>query len=145
MILRGFAGGRGHGFQAGVVLEQGDGRLRHGVDVADLAEDAVFAVFNQLGHAAYAGGDGGHAAGHGFERGEAEGFHLRRHQHEIGEWQELVDVILLAEKVDAILDAELAREVLGGGALGGRRRSASGGRAGRGRRGRRPQPHHRRA
>jgi hypothetical protein len=45
-------------------------------------------------------------AGHGFERGEAEGLHLGGHEHEVGEREELVDVVLLAEEVDAVGDAE---------------------------------------
>ena len=45
-------------------------------DVADVEEQAVVAVVDEFGDAADAGGDGGDAAGHGFERGEAEGLHL---------------------------------------------------------------------
>ncbi len=64
------------------------------------------------------GGDGRDAAGHGFEGGEAEGLHLGGHEHEVGEGEELVDVVLLAEEVDAVGDAEVRGEVLGGGAVG---------------------------
>ncbi len=78
----------------------------------------LLAVVDQFGDAAYAGGDGGNAAGHGFERGEAEGLHLAGHEHEVGEGEELVDVVLLADEVDAVLDVELEGEVLGGAAVG---------------------------
>ena len=89
VFLRGGAGGIGHGFEAGGVAEQRGGGFGHGSDVADGEEQAVLgfagdAVVDELGNAADAGGDGGDAAGHGLERGEAEGFHLGRHEHEIG-------------------------------------------------------------
>ena len=114
MVLRGFAGGGAHGFQAVRIGEQGDRVLGHGSGVPYLAEDAVYVVLDELRDAADAGRDRGDAAGHGFERGETEGLHFRGHQHEVGHGEELVDVVLLAEEVDAILDAVLAGEVFGG-------------------------------
>ncbi len=65
--------------EAGCVGEQGDGGLRPCLDVADGEEPAIDAVVDQLGDAADAGGDGGDAAGHGLERGQAEGLHLAGH------------------------------------------------------------------
>ena len=76
------------------------------------------AVVDEFGDAADAGGDGGDAAGHGFERGEAEGLHLAGHEHEVGERKELVDVVLLAEEVDAVLHVVFAGQVLGYAAVG---------------------------
>ena len=96
-------------------MEGGGG---HAVEVADGEQAAVDAVGDELGDAADAGGDGGDAGGHGFEGGEAEGLHLGGHEHEIGEREELEDVVLLAEEVDAVLDVVLACEVLGEGAVG---------------------------
>jgi hypothetical protein len=117
-VLGGLAGGFGHALAGGLVGEQGDGGLGHAFDVADREEAAVDAVVDELGDAADAGGDGGDAAGHRFEGGEAEGLHLAGEEHEVGEGKELVDVVLLAEEVDAVLDAELEGETLGGGAVG---------------------------
>ncbi len=76
------------------------------------------AVLNELGDAADASGDGGDAAGHGFESGEAEGFHLAGHEHQVGEREELVDVVLLADEVDAVLNVVFAREIFGDAAVG---------------------------
>src|SRR6185312_6743190 len=90
----------------------------HGIDVADLEEKAVLSIVDQLRHAAYAGGDSGNAARHGFERGKAEGLHLAGHEHQIGKREEFVDVVLLADEVNAILYIKLQREVLGGAAVG---------------------------
>ena len=110
--------GFGHGFEARLVAEQGDGGGGHGVGVAYVEEEAVVAVVNEFGDAADAGGDGGDAAGHGFERGEAEGLHLAGHKHEVGEREELVDVVLLADEVDAVLHVVLAGEIFGDAAVG---------------------------
>ncbi len=99
-------------------LSRVDGGGGHGVDVADVEEQAVVAVVDEFGDAADAGGDGGDAAGHGFEGGEAEGLHLAGHEHEVGEGEELVDVVLLAEEVDAVLDVVVAGEMFGGAAVG---------------------------
>ena len=129
VVLGGAAGGGGHGFEAGGVAEEVDGGGGHAFDVADLEEKAVDAVVDELGDAAYAGGDGGDAAGHGFEGGEAEGLHLAGHEHEVGEREELVDVVLLAEEVDAVGDAVSHGEVLGGGAVGAVADEHAGGRA----------------
>ncbi len=69
----------------GFVGEQGYGGCGHGVDVAYFVEEAVFSVVDEFGDSAYAGGDGGDVAGHGFEGGEAEGLHLGGHEHEVGQ------------------------------------------------------------
>ena len=114
VLRRGF----GHGFEAGLVAEQGDGGGGHGFDVAYFEEKAVVAVVDEFGDAADAGGDGGDAAGHGFERGETEGLHLAGHQHEVGEREELVDVVLLADEVDAVLHVVFAGEIFGDAAVG---------------------------
>ena len=118
MVLGGFAGGAAHCFEACGVGEELDGGFGHGFYVAGFEEEAVDVVFDELGDAADAGGDGGDAAGHGFEGGEAEGLHLGGHEHEVGAGEELVDVVLLAEEVDAVLDLVAAGEVLGGAAVG---------------------------
>jgi len=118
VVLCGLSGGTGHGLQGFRIVQEGDRGLGHGFDVAYAEESTVDAVFDQLGHAADAGGDGGDAAGHGFEGGEAERLHLAGHQHEVGEGEELVDVVLLAEEVDAVLNAVADGEVLGLGAVG---------------------------
>src|SRR5258707_9826391 len=68
--------------------------------------------------AADAGGDRGDAAGHRFERGEAEGLHLAGHQHQVCEREQLVDVVLLAYEVDAVLHVVWAREIFGDAAVG---------------------------
>ena len=64
----------------------------------------------------------GTLAGHGFERGEAEAFHLAGHEHEVGERKEFVDVVLLAEEVDAIADADVAWRGIRRQSARGRRR-----------------------
>ena len=121
VILRGFAGGRAHGFKFGWVGEEMDGGGTHGFYIAGLGQNAVDAIFNEFWHAADAGGDGGDAAGHSLQRGKAERFHFRRHEHEVGKREKLVDIVLLTEKMDAVLHVELAGEILGGGAVRGRR------------------------
>ena len=73
---------------------------------------------NEFGHAAHAGGDGGDTACHGFECGESEGFHLAGEEHEVGEREEFVDVVLFAEEVDAVLNAVGDGEMLCDGAVG---------------------------
>ena len=85
VVLRGLAGGLGHGIEAACVAQQGDGRGGHGFDIADFKEQAVAAVVDKLRDAADAGTNGGNAARHRFERGEAEGLHLAGQQHEVGE------------------------------------------------------------
>ncbi len=117
-VLGGFAGGGGHGGEFVGVAEEVDGGFGHAVDVADFEEAAGLVVVDELGDAADAGGDGGDGAGHGFEGGEAEGLHFGGEEHEVGEGEELVDVVLLAEEVDAGVDAEAEGELLGGGAVG---------------------------
>ena len=117
-VLGGFAGCGGHGGELGGVAEEVDGGFGHAVDVADFEEAAGAVVVDELGDAADAGGDGGDGAGHGFEGGEAEGLHFGGEEHEVGQGEELVDVVLLAEEVDAGVDAELEGELLGGGAVG---------------------------
>jgi hypothetical protein len=118
VILRGLAGGAGEGFEVGGVGEECDGGVGHGFDVADREEEAVGVMLDEFGDSADTGGDGGDAAGHGFESGEAEGLHLRGHEHEVGEGEELVDVVLLAEEVDAVLDVEGSGEEFSGWAVG---------------------------
>ncbi len=94
----GAAGGEGHGVEAGFVAEESYGGGGHGFDVAYGEEQAVglerrlwgwfdrqLLIVDEFGDAAYAGGDGGDGAGHGFECGEAEGLHLGGHEHEVGE------------------------------------------------------------
>jgi anti-sigma regulatory factor (Ser/Thr protein kinase) len=98
VVLRGAAGGVGHGFEACGVVEERDGAGGHAVDVADFEEQAVDAVVDELGDAADAGGDGGNAAGHGFERGEAEGLHLGGHEHEVGEGRSSLTLSCLPRK-----------------------------------------------
>ncbi len=117
-VLGGFAGGDGHGFQADLVAEQRDGGCRHGVDIADIAEDASEVVVDKLRDPADACGDCWDATGHGFECGQPEGLHLAGHEHEVGEGEELVDVVLLADKVDAVLNTVAAGEIFGSGAIG---------------------------
>ena len=117
-VLGGFAGGGGHGGEFFGVAEEGDGGGAHAIDVADVEEAAGLVMVDELGDAADVGGDGGDGAGHGFEGGEAEGFHFGGEEHEVGEGEELVDVVLLAEEVDAGVDAEAKGELLGGGAVG---------------------------
>src|SRR6202044_1130995 len=66
---------------------------------------------------AYAGGDGGDAAGHGFEGSEAEGLHFAGHEHEVGKGEEFVDVVLFAQEVNAVLDVVFAGEVFSDAAV----------------------------
>ena len=117
-LLRVFAGGVAHRVKPGAILEQADGPCGHCVDVADGKEQAGYAVIDQLGYAADAGCDGGNLAGHGLKRGQAEGFKLAGHHHQVGQRKKLVDAILLAQEMDAVLDAEVVRQPLGGGAVG---------------------------
>ncbi len=44
----------------------------------------------------------GNLAGHGLKSGEAEGFEFAGHQKQIGEREQFVDTLLLAEEVDAL-------------------------------------------
>ncbi len=143
VILSGFAGGGGHAVEAKWIVEKADGGVGHGVDIADGEEEAVAGgavlpiavagisatwiaitwiagagIVDEFGNTAYAGGDGGDAAGHGFEGGEAEGFHLGGHDEEVGEGEKLVDVLLFAEEVDVVANTEASGEVFGGGAVG---------------------------
>src|ERR1700677_2334260 len=118
VVLRGAAGGGGQALQQRRGAEDGDRAGGHAVDITDFVEQAVDAVFYQFRYAADTGGNGGNAAGHGFECGPPEGFHLRGHEHEVGEGEELVHVLLLADEVDAIADAKPHSEELGCRALG---------------------------
>ena len=118
VILRGLASGLGHGFEAGLIAEEGDGGFGHGFGVAYFEEETVVAVVNELWDATDSGGDRRDAAGHGFERGEAEGLHLAGHEHQVCEGEELVDVVLLAYEVDAVLHVVFAGEVFGYAAVG---------------------------
>src|SRR6185437_4472436 len=95
----------------------------HRIDVAHVEQQAVdlirrSLILNQLGNSADARGNRGNAAGHGFESGQAEGLHLAGHQHQVGQRKEFVDVVLLADEVNAVLDPELESEILGGAAVG---------------------------
>lgn len=74
--LCGFASGLRHCLKSGLIAEQIDRGGSHGVDVADVEEQAVVFILDEFGDTADASGDAGHAAGHGFERGETEGLHL---------------------------------------------------------------------
>ncbi len=89
-----------------------------GIDITHLEQKTVGAVVDEFRHSADAGGDGGNAAGHGFECGEAEGLHLAGHEHKIGERKELIDVVLLADEVDAVLHVVFAGEIFGYAAVG---------------------------
>jgi hypothetical protein len=73
------AGGMAH-FAAVVGAGQDfDGVVSCGFYVAGFDQKAVDAVFHDFGDAADVCGNDGDFAGHGFERGEAEGFELRGH------------------------------------------------------------------
>ena len=66
------------------------------------------------GQPADVGGDDRHLARHRLERREAEAFLRRRQQEDVGNRQQRQHLILLAEEVDAVLEAALAREPRGG-------------------------------
>ena len=75
-------------------------------------------VVDQLGYSAHPGADSRDAAGHGFECCKAEGLHLAGHEHEVGKGEEFVDVVLLADEVDAILNFVVQGELLCSTAVG---------------------------
>ena len=54
-----------------------------------------------------------------FERGQAKGFHLAGHQHEVCDREQLVNIILLAEKVNPVSYTEAESEHFGLRAVGG--------------------------
>ena len=84
----------------GAVIEQAQRSQRHAVHVAHRIEQAGDAIVDQLRHSADAGGDGGNLAGHGFKSSQAEGLQLAGHQQHIGQRQQLVDALLLAQEVN---------------------------------------------
>jgi len=100
------------------VAEQGDRGSGHCFYIAYGEEQAIDAVVDEFGYSSDAGGDGGCLASHGFEGGEAEGLHLAGHEHEVGEGKEFVNAVLLAEEVDAVVNAEGVGEPFGCGAVG---------------------------
>src|ERR1700761_4450270 len=111
MVLRGAAGSGSHGIEPCAIAQEPDRSFCHSFNCTDLVEEAVrlpvrgavrsSAVVNQFWYAADAGGDGGHSAGHRFQRREAEGLHLRWHQHQVSKSEQFVEIILLADKSDA--------------------------------------------
>src|ERR1019366_2336492 len=85
---------------------------RQARDITYIFEKAVHAIGNQFRNTSDPSGDRRHSASHGFERGKAERFHFARHQNDVGESEQALDLILLAQKLDVILYAKLSGEVL---------------------------------
>ena len=84
----------------------------------DRKEQACYAIFNEFRHAADARCDGGNFAGHGFKGGESEGLERAGHDHQVGQRQQLVYAVLLAEEVNPVIDFEIVRQPFSGGAIG---------------------------
>ena len=76
-------------------------------------QKAVAAVVDDLGQPAHIRGDDRHLARHRLERREAEAFLRRRQQKHVGNRQQRQHLILLAEKVDAVVESELVRQPRG--------------------------------
>jgi len=89
-----------------------------GFHVAGFHQESIDAVADDFGDAANVRCDDRDLAGHGFERGEAEGLELRRQQEEIGDGELFVDGVLFAEEEDIFLQTLFADEIFGGAALG---------------------------
>lgn len=127
MVLRGVTGRERHGEKARLIAEKSDSRTRHRVDVSYGEKQSVgaltifliiFLILDEFGDATDAGGNCGDTTGHCFEGGEAEGLHLAGHEHQVGEREEFVDIVLLAEEMNLVADTETVSEVFGGRAVG---------------------------
>jgi len=85
-----------------------------GFHVAGFDEETIHAVFDDFGNAANVRGDDRNAACHGFESGKAEGFQLRWEKEDVGEGEEIIDVVLFAEEVDVFLNFLFPNEIFRG-------------------------------
>ena len=80
---------------------------------SERVQEAVAAVVDDLGQPADIRGDDRHLARHRLERREAEAFLRRRQQKHVGNRQQRQHLILLAEKVDAVVESALVRQPRG--------------------------------
>ena len=100
-----------------LVVEQFDGISRHRFYIPYVGEVSGLAVVDDLRHAARPGGDRNHLARHGLQRGQAKRFQFARHQHDVGDGQLLLNLILLAEKQHVLMNALLHGQPLGHGTV----------------------------
>ena len=87
------------------------------------------------------GRNGRHPAGHRFQRRQPERLQLARHDHQVGHRQQFVHALLLAQELDAVLNALAAAPATPPTTGPVRRRPSAAAPASPPRRGRRPRPH----
>ncbi len=95
------------GLAAGRVAQHLHAPIRHAVDVVGLAQNAGFAVFDDLRQATDARSDDDDLARHRLERSHAEAFLDGRRQEQVGDRQPRHQVQLLSEERDAVREAEV--------------------------------------
>ena len=117
-FLCGLAGGFAHGLESRRIIDEAQRAGGHGFDIADGEQQAGDAVVDEFWDAADSGGDGRYLAGHSFESGKTKGLKFAGHHEEICQSEQFADALLLAEEVNARLDAEIVSKPLGGGAVG---------------------------
>ena len=101
-----------------VVTEEFDRVSRHRLNVTHLGEIAADAMIDYLGHSTSAGGYGHYFTGHCLERGQTELLEFTGEQHDIGNRQLFVDLVLLAQEEDIVMNALLYGEPLRNRAVG---------------------------
>ena len=116
-FLRRLAPGFAHGLQAVAVLEQAYRSSGHPVHVAHLVEQPGHAVVDQLRHSTHARGYGGNLARHRLQSRQAKGLQFAGHQHQVGQREQLVDPLLLAQEANVALNSQVVRQPLGRRAL----------------------------
>src|SRR6185312_5863961 len=104
--------------QRGFVSQYFNGVFAHPLDVADIIEIAGFALYGDLRKAAGIGGNDGHTRGHRFESGQAETFIFGRQEEELGDGEDVLHLLLFADKTNVVADVELAAKAFGTASLG---------------------------
>ena len=82
-------------------------------DVPRRVQVTVHPVLDHFRNSADVGGHDRNLTGHGFERGQAERFHVRRQQKQVRLRQELVDAVLLSEEMNVARELLLAGQIFG--------------------------------
>ena len=80
-------------------------------------DDAIDSVLDYFGNTTYICCDYRDFASHSFQRGQAEGFELRREEEEVGGGELFVNGVLLAEEKHILLQFLFSHEIFGGAAI----------------------------
>ena len=115
--LGGVPCGGGYPAKKGTVAKQFDYARGLAVDVTHRFHKAIDTLSDEVGNAAAASGNGRDTTGHGFQRGEAEGFRFAGQMEDMHAGDKALHVVLLTEKPYVLVKVQFMSEPFGGAAL----------------------------